>query len=64
MTRVVVDVEDDFLKYNFEAQDEFEWAKVITAAREQIISNGISEYLNEENLDEIVLDDECPYDGM
>lgn len=56
MTRVIVDVEDETLK------NEYEFAKVVTAAREQIIKNGIADYLNSESVDEIVLDTECKYD--
>ena len=56
MTRVIVDVEDETLK------NEYEFAKVVTAAREQIIKNGIADYLNSESVDEIILDTECKYD--
>ena len=54
-TRVVVDIENDNL------EDVFEFFKVIRAAREQIEEVGIEEYLNGENIDEIVLDEELPY---
>ena len=54
-TRVVVDIEDESL------EDIFEFSKVVEAAREQIEEVGIEEYLNGENIDEIVLDEELPY---
>ena len=54
-TRVVVDVKDESL------EDVFEFSKVVKAAREQIQEIGIEEYLNGENIDEIILDEELPY---
>ena len=54
-TRVVVDVKDENL------EDVFEFSKVVKAAREQIQEIGIEEYLNCENIDEIILDEELPY---
>jgi len=62
MTRVIVDVNEDLLNDEFELQDDFEIAKVIKAAREQMIANGIEEYLNGDNLDTIELDEEMPYE--
>jgi len=62
MTRVVVDVAEDFLTDEFTEQDDFERAKVIRAAREQMIENGIEEYLNGDNIDTIELDEEMPYE--
>lgn len=56
MTRVIVDVEDE------ELINEFDWHKVVKAAREQMIENGISEYLNGENVDTLELDEEMPYE--
>lgn len=61
MTRVVVDVPDNFLEDNLELQDEYEWAKVVEAAREQMIENGIDDYLNGDTIEEIRLDEELPY---
>lgn len=60
-TRVVVDVPDNFLVDIIKPQDNFVWAKIVSAAREQIIENGIEDYLNEDTVDEIVLDEELPY---
>lgn len=54
-TRVVVDVEDESL------EDVFEFSKVVKAAREQIEEVGIEKYLDGENVDEIILDEELPY---
>lgn len=60
-TRVVVDVSDNFLKDDLEPQDEYEWAKVVSAARNQIFEVGIDDYLNGDTIDEIKLDEELPY---
>ena len=54
-TRVVVDVKDESL------EDVFEFSKVVKAAREQMEESGIEWYLNGENIDEIILDEELPY---
>lgn len=61
MTRVVVDVPDNFLEDDLEPQDEYEWAKVVNAARNQIFEVGIDDYLNGGTIDEIKLDEELPY---
>lgn len=54
-TRVVVDVENASL----EQGDDF--IKVVTAARQQIIKDGIAEYLNGDNINSINIDEEFPY---
>jgi len=56
MTRVVVDVNDETL------ENPVELGKVIHAACEQIINNGIRNYLTADTCDEAVLDDVVPYD--
>lgn len=62
MTRVIVDVPEDFLSDEFESIDEFVYAKIVAAARERIIENGISDYLNGETVDSVELDEEMPYE--
>lgn len=62
MTRVVVDVPDDFLEDEFTLMDDMTRAKVIRSARERMIENGIDEYLNGDNIDTIELDEEMPYE--
>lgn len=60
-TRVVVDVSDNFLKDDLEPQDEYEWDKVVSVAKDQIVENGIDNYFNRDTIDEIKLDEELPY---
>lgn len=60
MTRVVVDVELEDDPNIYGLFDKYR-DKIILAAREQIIDNGIEEYLNGDNLEDIITDEECPY---
>lgn len=55
VTRIVIDVQDDSL------EDPQEFALAVRTARQQMIENGIDNYLDGDNIDEIVLDEECPY---
>ena len=54
MTRVVVDIKEGLL-------NPYDYSKIISAARENIIYNGIDDYLNGDTIDEIRLDEELPY---
>ena len=58
ITRVVVDVDDSSI---FPANDE-DWYKVVEAAKQQILENGVGFYICSENLEDIKLDTEMPYD--
>jgi len=60
-TRVVVDIEEKNPEDNFSFRDEEDILKIATAARDQMVSRGISNYLNVENIDEITEDEEDPY---
>ena len=53
-TRVVVDVEGDQLT-------DQEIMKVAEAAIENIEESGLKYYINDENIEDIVLDEELPY---
>ena len=55
MTRIVMDVEDSENLTEDEAQ------QICIAAREQMINNGIEDYLSLDNIDEIKEDEELPY---
>ncbi len=55
LTRVIVDVEDETL------ENDMDHAKVIYAARTQMMENSIADYINGETCDRIDLDEEMPY---
>lgn len=65
-TRVVVDIEEDqfdaSLIDSVSIEDDFKYSEIVRMARQQIIWNGIDEYLNGENICSIQLDEEFPYD--
>lgn len=61
MTRVVVDVPEDFDAYNCATKEhEDAWYSIVKEARENILVNPEG-YICGDNIDEIKEDKECPY---